>query len=160
MWRGQICTEAWCPNILYVLSQKCSSLRCVFYFEGRERKYCAWLRAGRCATVRVHHVAAVYGWGVPECVEGAGRAAAGGRMGAVRGDDGSENLPALWQGRKSPVKLLLLLQEKRPWLTRWASLNECGDRCRAWTVAVLCFHLFSVKTFSCCQVEYKFSLIY
>lgn len=127
MWRGQICTEAWCPNILYVLSQKCSCLRCVFYFEGRERKYGAWLRAGRCVTVRVHHVAAVYGWGVPECVEGAGRAAAGGRMGAVRGDDGSENLPALWQGRKSPVKLLLLLQEKRLGEPVWMNVVSAAE---------------------------------
>lgn len=127
MWRGQICTEAWCPNILYVLSQKCCCLHCVFYFEGRERKYGAWLRAGRCVTVRVHHVAAVYGWGVPECVEGAGRAAAGGRMGAVRGDDGSENLPALWQGRKSPVKLLLLLQEKRLGEPVWMNVVSAAE---------------------------------
>lgn len=127
MWRGQICTEAWCPNILYVLSQKSSCLHCVFYFEGRERKYGAWLRAGRCVTVRVHHVAAVYGWGVPECVEGAGRAAAGGRMGAVRGDDGSENLPALWQGRKSPVKLLLLLQEKRLGEPVWMNVVSAAE---------------------------------
>lgn len=127
MWRGQICTGAWCPNILYVLSQKCSCLHCVFYFEGRERKYGAWLRAGRCVTVRVHHVAAVYGWGVPECVEGAGRAAAGGRMGAVRGDDGSENLPALWQGRKSPVKLLLLLQEKRLGEPVWMNVVSAAE---------------------------------
>lgn len=127
MWRGQICTEAWCPNILYVLSQKCCCLRCVFYFEGRERKYGACLRAGRCVTVRVHHVAAVYGWGVPECVEGAGRAAAGGRMGAVRGDDGSENLPALWHGRKSPVKLLLMLQEKRLGEPVWMNVVSAAE---------------------------------
>lgn len=50
---------------------------------------------------RSRHVAAVHGRGVSGRVAGAGRAAAGRRMGDVRGDDGSEDLPALRQGTRN-----------------------------------------------------------
>lgn len=44
------------------------------------------------------HVAAVYRRGVPARLEGAGRAAAGRRLGAFHRDDGCEDLPALRPG--------------------------------------------------------------
>lgn len=44
------------------------------------------------------HVSAVYGRGVPARLEGAGRAAAGRRLGALHRDHECEDLPALRQG--------------------------------------------------------------
>lgn len=44
------------------------------------------------------HVAALHGWGLPQRLEGAGRAAAGRRLGALHRVYGSPDLPAPWQG--------------------------------------------------------------
>ena len=65
-----------------------------FYCESGDRKR----RQSFTGKPRSCHVAPLHGPGVPGRVGGAGRAAAGGRMGAVRGHDGREDLPAPRRG--------------------------------------------------------------
>lgn len=68
-----------------------------FYFEGCGRKPVVrvCVRICLCVCERSRHVLTVHRCGLSECLDGAGRTAAAGRMGTVHRDDGSEDLPAV-----------------------------------------------------------------